>query len=283
MDNVQIGSYPRVFDVGSYPNEKPGISFEGQSTVYIWGGQQSVREALYGVDFSKGQWVHWAIVRNNNTMAFYKNGTNILSGNGLGTIPLNNSYSPLSIGSGSNAPFSGKITGFHWVKGTAKYTGNFVPLKSQTPVISNSKYLLNVVDSGTAFADATGNHFLQATVGTVNFSSDAPWTTTATSVSRSSNTYGGPSNGLYELQFDPSFTDLSVVKNGWTVTNGGWSAVVRDDAVSTFGAYRIMLYEGAGEPPGGVYTFTPPTQTGSLVFNGGYITIAASSDWAIDA
>lgn len=352
MDNSQPGSYPRLFNVGSYPNEKPGISFEGASTIYVWGGDGGGnRDAVYGADFGKGQWVHWAIVRHNSTSALYRNGVNQFNSNSLGTTVFNNNSSSLTLGWGSNQYWNGRIAGFHWIKGLAKYTGNFNPIKAPVTPTASSKYLLNVVDDSGKFADATGNHTLQSSSGTISFSADSPWyyapvtaslsgasgttgffiitagwasikpgwtitrsgggyTSTVTevpggnqivvadawptdggsstytispptSIVYSSGNVGGYGGGRYEIQLDPSYTNLENVKAGWTVTSGSWSDTVTRDAYSYYGSYRVEV-SGGVEPPGGSYTFTPPTQTGSLVFNTSYISIAGSSDWAFD-
>lgn len=279
LNSSQGSLYPRIFDVGYYPSETPGISFE-PSGVFLWagGGVDIVNRSSVAYD----TWQHYALVRNSNTIAFYIDGINRISGsNNGGNAILSNNTSPLTIGWGSSHYWNGKITNFHWVKGVAKYTGNFTPLKMPTTAITtSSKYLLNVVDDANKLIDATGNHYLQSMSGTVSFDSDSPWYTTSTSISVSSNTYGG-TPGNYELQFDPSNTILENVKNGWSVTNGAWSSIVTQDVANISGAYRAPV-STLETPPTGQYTFTPPAQTGSLVFNASYITLAASTDWAID-
>jgi len=341
MSSSQNNAYPRLFDIGSYPNEKPGISFENGSTVIVWGAGYDDR--AYAVNFEYNTWVHWAIVRHNNTIALYKNGVSQLNTNNLGNRFFDETTSPLTIGTGSGTYWYGKVTDFHWIKGTAKYTSNFWVERRPAPAIANSKLLLRVANSGNKLVDsATGKTVYE--YNTVAFDTDTPWltpssvTATLSGVGNTLGVFGSPPSGFdnikpawtisrvgggwsstvvaipaygqitaadnwlndaadytfsppssithysnagsqYLIQFDPSYTDLQNVKAGWSVTSSSYSAIVLQDAYLTQGAYWVRV---SVDWAPGTFVFTPPTQTGSLVFNGSNVGLDHNDDWALD-
>ena len=78
-------------------------------------------------------WVHFAVVRINGVLYFYKNGALISSAANTGNI--SDSSSTFYIGTKSNGgaqseQFSGSITSFRIINGLGVYTGNFTPPKS---------------------------------------------------------------------------------------------------------------------------------------------------------
>lgn len=125
------------------------------------------------------------------------------------------------------------------------------------------------------------NTNLHATPDWTNDSSEYTFTP-PTSVSHAT---GASGQGQYwELQFsNVAQYDLLSVRAGWIATCGGYTDVVVVD-VGTYddGAYRVKLSQATSSPPVGTWTFTPYTATGSLVFNGGYVSTPASTDFAID-
>lgn len=281
MNSSQITTYPRLFDVGTYPSELPGLSFE-PSALMVWGNNTRDQIPSYQYTDTYNTWTHWAIVRRNNTMYLYKNGTNMFNTNNLGTVAFNNSTTAMTIGTGSNAPFIGKVTDFHWIKGTAKYTQNFSPLMGPADAITNSKLLLNVANDNSKLTDnATG----KTVTGYNNYSfdSDSPYTVaqpmTATLI--------GAGNALGVFTTHPAGWNL--LNPGWTISRvgGGWSSTV----VSWNGGNEVTaadnwLNDGAD------YTFTPPSSishytgaTGNgqyfeLQFNSSYTDLAnVKSGW----
>ena len=107
-------------------------------------------------------WQHIAVTRSGNTFNFWLNG--VLAGtnstaNAVGTASKN-----LSIGynnSGSQY-FTGYVSGFRLVKGTALYTSNFVPPMQPPQAVANTQLLLNFNNAGVV--DYTGKNVLE-TIG----------------------------------------------------------------------------------------------------------------------
>ena len=86
---------------------------------------------LAGPALTRNVWTHIALVRNGTTVSYYING---VAGGATGTATgaLMTPVSPLYLGVNSGFPqgsryFSGNISNFRFVKGTAVYTGNFTP------------------------------------------------------------------------------------------------------------------------------------------------------------
>lgn len=168
-----VSNYDRLFDVGNNPAESIGFSEEVQGNrLIVWTGGE-LDSTSYTISNLYNTWVHFAIVRNSNTVELYKDGTRLFYSSSNRLI-LNN-ISDLEIGGGSNQKFNGYLTNFHFLKGVAKYNGNFTP--STTPLnptsFTETKLLLSVTSSNTTFDDSTGNHIASIIGGT--WSSQSPF------------------------------------------------------------------------------------------------------------
>jgi hypothetical protein len=117
-------SFPRIFQIGSYPTQTIGCTIEG-STFYAWFSNASSFGSAVPY---KNTWVHFAIVRSGTTLKVYKNGTAMTAGTSNSTN-INNSSTTLTFGNelnkSSSAAFGGYLTSFRICKGLAVYTGNF--------------------------------------------------------------------------------------------------------------------------------------------------------------
>ena len=115
-------------------------------------------------------WSHIALVRNGNTTTVYLNGTADGTANVTG-VSINDSAQPVKIGdyttAGGGLPFSGYLSGFRIVKGTAVYTSNFTPPTAPLTVITNTSLLLNFTNG--AIYDAAAKNDLE-TVGNAQIS-----------------------------------------------------------------------------------------------------------------
>lgn len=140
--------------------------------------QVNVNDNFYptDTDSSTNVWYHYALVRNGNVFNFYKDGTSI--GNGTFSVDLTNSAQftigkPIDGGS-SIAGFTGYISCFRVVKGTAIYTSNFSKPTTPPTAVSGTSLLLLSKTSDTAWTDSSGtNKTAVQTAGT--WSSDNPF------------------------------------------------------------------------------------------------------------
>jgi hypothetical protein len=147
--------YPRLFSMGTYRIVSFAVSIE-YNAFLLW-----INNAYYtmGPVNLFNDWNHVAITREGPNVRVFINGIQ------LGDT-LTNAYNftdttnPLTIGTesfpSSNNCFSGYLTNFNWVKGTALYTANFiVPTAPLTPDV-NTKILLLAATPATLNVDSSG-------------------------------------------------------------------------------------------------------------------------------
>jgi hypothetical protein len=163
-----IKSYPRVFQMGSFSGVAGstqttiGVSIESgnnNGTFYFWPGGPGTAIGFGSVGTIMSIWVHFAVSRSGTTLRVFKNGTQ-LGSNITNSTNFNDTTNPITIGNerspGIDAAYSGLITNFHWVKGTALYTSNFTPPATPRAAVANSKLLLNAETLATATTDSSG-------------------------------------------------------------------------------------------------------------------------------
>ena len=115
-------------------------------------------------------WNHIAVVRSGTSITVYVNGTSRATGTFSGTV--NGAVGGTRIGAplhtaGTDQPFSGYITDFRIVKGTAVYTTTFTPPTAPLTAITNTS-LLNVMTNAAIFDNAMMNDL--ETVGNAQIS-----------------------------------------------------------------------------------------------------------------
>ena len=157
FQNLQSpNSFPRIFSLGSYENAiTMGVSIEGE-TFYFWINNQP----LFGTEVSvENVWTHFAVVRNNGTLTLFMNGTPIgepISNNANMVDSINN----LVIGNESSpsydASFSGYLSNFRIIKGSALYTTTFTPPTESLRAITGTVLLLKADNPQNLTQDATG-------------------------------------------------------------------------------------------------------------------------------
>lgn len=117
-------SFPRIFQIGTYPSQTIGVSIEG-GTFYGWVSNANSFGNMTGY---KNSWQHFALVRRSSQLFAYRNGTQLSTAKANATN-INNSSTTLYLGvengGSSSTWFGGYLTNFRWVKGLAVYTGNF--------------------------------------------------------------------------------------------------------------------------------------------------------------
>jgi VCBS repeat-containing protein len=187
---TDTNSWPRVFSMGNYP-AAIGVSIEGGS-FYYWNGNARYIANLTGY---KNTWSHFAIARQGTTLRVFRDGTQIGS-----NLTDSTNYLPTSalvIGNeltkSVGAAFGGRITNFHWLKGTAKYTSSFTAPQSPIVAQTGSNLLLNSSASATFASDSSGKSKAVSNTG-VTWSADTPYTSDSTPpnvLSVSSNTANG--------------------------------------------------------------------------------------------
>lgn len=96
------------------------------------------------------QWVHYALVRNGNAFNLYRNGVSVATATYASSITA--STNPIYIGTPGDAinqyNFSGYISNFRILKGTAVYTTTFTPPTAPLQTIANTALLVSGINSG---------------------------------------------------------------------------------------------------------------------------------------
>jgi hypothetical protein len=157
------GSIGTIFEAGNIGPGQGGVHF------YIDGAGTFVLNDGFSPDFQGGtatlnQWVHFAIVRNNNVNTLYINGISV--GSGTQTYPVTNNI--FTIGGAPNYGFyfQGYLDDFRVTSGIARYTANFTSPTQQLfdpsdPYINNVSLLLHMdnLSGSQVFVDSSTNNF----------------------------------------------------------------------------------------------------------------------------
>ena len=170
--------WPRVWWVdGNF-----GVSIENAPDPFFYFWMGGARNLATLTNFSsnyKNKWVHFATTRTSSTLRVFANGT--LIGSEVNSTNVTNSSTDLAIGSypldTGCCQFPGRITNFHFVKGTSLYTANFTVPSTPITAVANTKLLLRHTNSGGLLTDSSPIARTVTNVGSVTFSSLSPdWT-----------------------------------------------------------------------------------------------------------
>jgi len=174
-----VSNWPRVWWIdGSF-----GVSIEDSPnpTFYFWlGGANAIATLTNFTSNYKNKWVHFAATRTSSTLRVFANGVQ-LGSNISNSANISNTSSILAIGNhptdSARCAFPGRITNFHFVKGTSLYTSNFTVSSVPTTAVANTKLLLLNSNSGGLLTDSSPIARAVTNVGSVTFSSTSPdWT-----------------------------------------------------------------------------------------------------------
>jgi hypothetical protein len=148
--------YPTVLDKRIIEFSAGGDNVEHTATGQLnyFNGTSSTTSSS-GV-ISLNTWSHIAIVRSSGIVAGYVNGTSVLT---QGTTPNTTSARVINIAGASNILFTGYISNFRVVKGTAVYTAAFTPPTAPLTAITNTELLCNFTNAG--IFDNTGKNNLE--------------------------------------------------------------------------------------------------------------------------
>ena len=139
---------------------------------------------------AQNTWYHFAVTRSGSTVRLFVNGTQEASGTNSATMP--SALSATFIGSylSTTFPFTGRISNFRVVKGTAVYTNNFVVSTAPLTAISGTSLL--TLQNATIIDNST-NAFAITNPGTVVTSTQTV-TTVATQANLTADSSGNANN-----------------------------------------------------------------------------------------
>jgi hypothetical protein len=151
------GSSETVFSIGNSPSATLAVSIDGGSTFNLWINGTAVLSSSVSV---YNAWNHFAVTRSGTDVRVFLNGSQ-LGSTITSSYDFNDSVNDLFIGAqgdlDSSFFYKGFITNFHWVKGTALYTSDFLQVNAPFLVNIDSKLLLRATTSDTAVTDSSSS------------------------------------------------------------------------------------------------------------------------------
>jgi len=121
-----------------------------------------VEAALTSGTITAEQWYHVAFVRNSGVVKGYLNGTEFGSASFTGNLVATTTTTTIGCDQSGTSNFTGDISNFRFVKGTAVYTSAFTPPTAPPTNIANTSLLCNFTNAG--IFDQTAKNILE-TVG----------------------------------------------------------------------------------------------------------------------
>jgi hypothetical protein len=167
------GAYDTIFAYGNNPPQWTSrsnyyINMGSNQFLVVLGNGSGGWEILLsgGTLVTLNTWHHYALVRNGSTFTLYINGTS--RGTATTSAPIGTQVGSLVVGShgvGGGDGYTGYISNFRFVVGTAVYTSNFTPPTSPLTAIPNTQLLIQgLVDrSPNAFTLTNTNSVTLAT------------------------------------------------------------------------------------------------------------------------
>ena len=176
MDFAASSGNARVFSVGVWPDADIAVSLEDGEDFFVWINGVQVSVGLPGNQTFDGVWRHMAVVRESGELSVYMGGVRIHTETRNEDIA--NSSDQLYIGTQGDldGKFGGLITNFHWVKGTALYSGASITVPTQ-PIspVANSKLLLLAMSDPTFVNDSSGQDLSVTMNGAGAWSEETPF------------------------------------------------------------------------------------------------------------
>ena len=234
--------YPRIFDFGRWPNEVLGVSVES-GMVYVWISGSRINYNL-GVSSSwQNRWLHIAVTRSSSTLNLYVEGTRVATV--ANSTNIQTGSLPLYVGSDGNSdtPFQGNLSNFHFVNGTALYTGATLT-RPTGPIerVANTKLLLNTASSATLVTDSSTLNKTVTNVAGGAFSTNNPFTVTVPTVPAISSITPTPGGASVSITAPSSNGGSPITHYEYNVNSHGW---VSTGSTSTTIALTY-LYPGGG-------------------------------------
>ena len=150
---IETWLYSSNPDTG-YPFGKGDSTTASGTSFWMSGGAGSGLYLFHGGSYTimqtgalpVNQWTHVAFVRNGTNLTTYINGVSVHSI--TASITVNTTSNELDIGYYPATAWTGSVTDFRFVKGTAVYTANFTPPTAPLTAVTNTKLLVQSTDAG---------------------------------------------------------------------------------------------------------------------------------------
>lgn len=154
-------------------------------------------------------WNHCAVSRNGSTFTLFLNGAVVGTASSASSMPDTSALNAyISTYDGGNEVWSGYISNLRVVKGTAVYTGPFVPPAAPVTAVANTQLLVNAANAGI---------FDSTTINNLETVSAAQISTSVVKYGTGSMSFSGGSSYLITPVIPPT---VFFAPNAWTVE--GW-------------------------------------------------------------
>lgn len=144
-----ISSYPRIFELGSYPAIKFGVTNEN-NTVYVWMNNTFVLNTSITGHLNK--WTHFALARQGQTLRLFQDGALLVDAENSDLIQAAD-FVPF-IGAEEAAPeitiFPGYLADLRMVVGYPIYTAPFSPPSAPLTAVSGTILLISTTTAASA-------------------------------------------------------------------------------------------------------------------------------------
>jgi hypothetical protein len=255
-------------------------------------------------------WTHYAVTRYGSTWTLWRNGTSVVTGTYAGNP--NATKTNLLIGESdiNQNYFSGYLSNFRIIKGTALYTASFTPPTSILPAIANTSLLLNVTDSTNFIKDNGPNKFTVTNNNTATFNANGPFNQGVTTIKQRQVTdgtlevysnfdefTGAPVvNGSLQLWLDAgqttsypgtgsTWTDLSGKGRNYTLTSGPTYDAINGGSINLAGASQYLaspVYPSATFTGAFSYeVWIKPTSTSGVILTENFTGTSSMTTWFV--
>jgi hypothetical protein len=181
------------------------IGYDTAGTLGI-GQRNSAMNTSVSYTFSVNVWTHLAVVRSASTVNFYINGVSI----GSGSNSVNYSGSATAyIGGGIGNNYTGYLSNYRILKGTALYTANFTPSTQSLTAVANTSVL---ICQSNRLIDNSNNNFTVTRNGDVRITDNSPFAITNTT---SGSAYFDGTGDYLQVANNAAFGSLN--STAWTI------------------------------------------------------------------
>jgi hypothetical protein len=159
-----------------FSSDRDNVDLNGNGGIFYF-GEGGIRNSATNTVITVGTWHHIALVRASGTLTLYVKGVSVMSQSGIGyNSTANRSIDIAYSAAQGNGYFTGRMSNFRIVSGTALYTGSTITVPT-TPLsaVSGTQLLLNTTNDANFLKDSSTNNFTVTNNGSVTSSALNPF------------------------------------------------------------------------------------------------------------
>ena len=159
-----------------FSSNTDNVDLNGNGGIFYF-GPGGIYSSATNTVITLGTWHHIALVRSSGTITLYVNGNSVMSQNGIGYNSSSNRAIDIAYSAAQgNGYFTGRMSNFRIVSGTALYNGSTITSPTAAlPVISGTQLLLNTTNDANFLKDSSTNNFAVTNNGSVTSTALTPF------------------------------------------------------------------------------------------------------------